>query len=594
MSDVKNSNIRAGMLAIWRHLQPYKGTLLLLSGLGIISASANGAVPYVTGRFFDALIAVSLGESATAQGLPVWLFFLGIWTGIQLVANNIDWVIDRLRRTVDTKIHMAIQAQGFAHLFRLPMSFHKNVHINEVLEKISKAGWRTSAVVMTVIDISPQLLSIVIGITLAASINVLLAGVLAVGVTLYLVLLLNILRPVAVIDESAHKSWNEGWNDAAAAVQQIESVKQATAEEYESKKTFDVFFNRTFNLWYRMERIWSNVSFFQRTVIFLTQLAVFLISVHFIATGIITVGELVAINGYALMFFGPFASLGNRWQVIQNGLTSALQVEEIFAEEEELYKPVGGKTLRNASGRVAFEHVTFRYDEAQPMVLNDVNFSTEPGEVIALVGESGVGKSTLVQLISGYFFPSKGIVKVEGVDTHSLNLTSLRKQIAIVPQEVALFNDTIYANIRYGAFSASEKEVITAAQRAHAHDFIEKFPNKYKQIVGERGIKLSVGQKQRIAIARAILRGPKILILDEPTSALDARTEQLITESLEELMQGRTTFIIAHRLSTVRKADKILVFEKGKIVEQGKHDELIQRRDGAYRRLYEYQIGLHN
>ncbi|HEX9609113.1 MAG TPA: ABC transporter ATP-binding protein, partial [Candidatus Paceibacterota bacterium] len=587
MSDVKNSNIRAGMLAIWRHLQPYKGTLLLLSGLGIISASANGAVPYVTGRFFDALIAVSLGESATAQGLPVWLFFLGIWTGIQLVANNIDWVIDRLRRTVDTKIHMAIQAQGFAHLFRLPMSFHKNVHINEVLEKISKAGWRTSAVVMTVIDISPQLLSIVIGITLAASINVLLAGVLAVGVTLYLVLLLNILRPVAVIDESAHKSWNEGWNDAAAAVQQIESVKQATAEEYESKKTFDVFFNRTFNLWYRMERIWSNVSFFQRTVIFLTQLAVFLISVHFIATGIITVGELVAINGYALMFFGPFASLGNRWQVIQNGLTSALQVEEIFDEEEELYKPVGGKTLRNASGRVAFEHVTFRYDEAQPMVLNDVSFSTEPGEVIALVGESGVGKSTLVQLVSGYFFPSKGIVKVEGVDTHSLNLTSLRKQIAIVPQEVALFNDTIYANIRYGAFSASEKEVITAAQRAHAHDFIEKFPNKYKQIVGERGIKLSVGQKQRIAIARAILRGPKILILDEPTSALDARTEQLITESLEELMQGRTTFIIAHRLSTVRKADKILVFEKGKIVEQGKHDELIQRRDGAYRRLYE-------
>jgi ABC-type multidrug transport system fused ATPase/permease subunit len=170
----------------------------------------------------------------------------------------------------------------------------------------------------------------------------------------------------------------------------------------------------------------------------------------------------------------------------------------------------------------------------------------------------------------------------------------LRKQIAIVPQEVALFNDTIYANIRYGAFSASEKEVIAAAQRAHAHDFIEKFPNKYKQIVGERGIKLSVGQKQRIAIARAILRGPKILILDEPTSALDARTEQLITESLEELMQGRTTFIIAHRLSTVRKADKILVFEKGKIVEQGKHDELIQRRDGAYRRLYEYQIGLHN
>jgi ABC-type multidrug transport system fused ATPase/permease subunit len=170
---------------------------------------------------------------------------------------------------------------------------------------------------------------------------------------------------------------------------------------------------------------------------------------------------------------------------------------------------------------------------------------------------------------------------------------ALRKHIAIVPQEPVLFNESIRANIKYGNLRASDQEVEEAAKEAHAHEFIEKFPKKYKQVVGERGIKLSVGQKQRIAIARAILRDPKILILDEPTSALDARTEQLITESLEKLMEGRTTFIIAHRLSTVRKANKILVFEKGRIVEEGKHDELVSIPDGVYRRLYEYQIGLH-
>lgn len=225
-------------------------------------------------------------------------------------------------------------------------------------------------------------------------------------------------------------------------------------------------------------------------------------------------------------------------------------------------------------------------------MLAGVDFKVHAGEVVAFVGESGVGKSTAISLISGYYFPSKGRVLIDGVDTRKFCLTELRKNIAVVPQEVALFNNTIKSNICYGLPSASEEDIVRATREAHAEDFIVALPLGYDTLVGERGIKLSVGQKQRVAIARAILRDPKILILDEPTSALDSETERKVTEALEKLMRGRTTFIIAHRLSTVRKADRIFVLEKGKIVEEGSHDQLMQIENGNYRHRYELHIGL--
>ena len=225
-------------------------------------------------------------------------------------------------------------------------------------------------------------------------------------------------------------------------------------------------------------------------------------------------------------------------------------------------------------------------------MLDGLNFKVEQGERIAFVGKSGVGKSTTIDLVSGYYFPTKGEVLVDGHDTRKFDLIALRGGIAVVPQEPSLFNDTIMMNIKYGKLKATDSEVVEAAKKARAHEFIEELPEKYSQLVGERGIKLSVGQKQRIAIARAILRNPAILILDEPTSALDAETEKQIAESFDELMKGRTTFIIAHRLSTVRKADRIFVFEKGRIVEEGRHEDLAKLEGGFYKRLHDYQIGL--
>lgn len=592
-SQKEKKEIKKGLRAIARHVRPFRGTIILLSFLGLISAIANGFVPYVTGHFFDALIGVSQHHATTfTSGLPLWAFFLGAWTLIQLVANNTDWVLDRLHRKVETEVHFKMQVDGFVHMFRLPFSYHKNAHTNGDLQKISMASWRVSHILATMVNITPQFLSVLIGIVLSASISPLLAGVLLLGVVCYVLLLIKILLPIAAIDSRAHRSWNQGWDDAAASVQQVESVKQATAEEYEINKVHANLLTNTKNLWFRLNTSWSNVSFFQRTIVFVTQLVVFILSIALISKGDITVGELVALNGYASMFFGPFVALGSSWQIIQNGITTAAQSEDIFDEEEEVYVPKDAVTLEHMSGAVEFRDVSFKYGSEQPSVLSSISLTIQPGSVVALVGESGVGKSTLASLISGYYFPTEGSVLVDGVDTRSLNLIALRKHIAVVPQEVALFNDTIMANIRYGT-DALPVEVKHVAKEAHMEEFIHMLPDQYETLVGERGIKLSVGQKQRVAIARAMLRDPAILILDEPTSALDARTEQIITESLEKLMKGRTTFIIAHRLSTVRKADLIIVFEKGTISERGTHEELMKKEHGTYRRLYELQVGLH-
>ncbi|MEK7093893.1 MAG: ABC transporter ATP-binding protein, partial [Patescibacteria group bacterium] len=314
-----SKEFKNGFRAIRYFLQPFSRELVILIVLGVLSAIANGSVPYITGRFFDELINVAGNRAEIGFGaLPLWGFLLLIWAIIQLTANVVDWINDRVGRTVNSKLHFNIQVDGFIHLFKLPLLYHKNHHIHGEMQKINNAGWRVGSIVRNVVRIGPEFLSLIIGIILAASINVSLAGILIIGVLLYSLLLVRILKPAAENDSLAHRSWNEKWDEAASAVTQIESVKQAAAEEYESEKTRVGLAVVTYALWQKLETIWSNVSFFQRVIVLGTQLTVFMLSVRLVADGSLTIGELLALNGYAAMFFGPFVSLGYTWQTIQN------------------------------------------------------------------------------------------------------------------------------------------------------------------------------------------------------------------------------------------------------------------------------------
>ena len=592
-SEGEKISLREGGRGIWRHVREYKSTILLLSLLGVISAIANGAVPYVTGRFFDSLIALSRGETTTYAGIATWMLLLGAWALVRVVSDSIDWWIDRRRRWLGTNIQTSTLAEGFVHLLQLPLSFHANEHIDAAFTKINAASWRMSEIIRTLMDIAPQFLSIAIGIALAFTINTTLASVLVGGVAAYIVALTLLLRGTAAADAAGHRAWNDSWSDAASAVTQTSAVKQASSEPYEVARIRQSIRGNVAQLWYKNELNWNRVNLWQRILVFATQATIFAMSIHYVSAGVITIGQLVALNGYALMFFGPLVSLGYNWQVIQNGVTAAGNLERIFARAQENYHPTNAKHEGTEFGAVRFADVSFKYESDQAPILSHLSFTAEPGQVVALVGESGVGKSSAISLISGYYFPNEGSVILDGVDTREWDLLALRSRIAVVPQEVALFNDTIRANIRYGAFGATDAQVEEAAREAHIHDFIEKQAKAYDTLVGERGIKLSVGQKQRIAIARAILRNPEFLILDEPTSALDIETEQLITASLDRLMKGRTTFIVAHRLSTIRKADKILVIKDGAVAEEGTHAELAAREGGIYRHLYDLHLGLY-
>lgn len=305
--------------------------------------------------------------------------------------------------------------------------------------------------------------------------------------------------------------------------------------------------------------------------------------------GELTIGQLVAFNAYLLMLSGPVQDLAWLVNAAGEAAAGAQRAFEVLDTPPEIQSPPGAIVLPTISGRVEFRNVSFQYQGENAQALEEINLTVEPNQIIALIGPTGSGKTSLVNLIPRFYDVSAGEVRIDGYDVRCVDLVSLRKQIGIVLQTSLLFSATVRENIAYGRPEASMDEIIAAAKAAQAHEFITNLPQGYETVVGERGVTLSGGQRQRVAIARALLMNPRILILDDSTSSVDTQTERLIQQALDHLMQGRTTFVIAHRLSTVRRADLILVMNRGRIVERGSHAELLAQ-GGLYREIYDLQL----
>ena len=307
-----------------------------------------------------------------------------------------------------------------------------------------------------------------------------------------------------------------------------------------------------------------------------------------VINGNLTAGALIAFLVYATNLANPIKRLSRIYGNVQKAMAAAERVFSVLDEKTDIIEKENATELKAVIGKVDFKAVTFKYNENE-VILKDINLEVKAGQMVAIVGPSGAGKTTIVNLLPRFYDPVAGNIYIDDVNIADVTLASLREKIGIVPQETVLFNGSIYDNILYGDLTATTEEVMAAAKAANAHDFIMQMADQYQTQIGERGLKLSGGQRQRIAIARAILKNPRILILDEATSALDTESEKLVQDALDKLMVGRTSFVIAHRLSTILQADMIIVMEKGQIVEQGSHEELL-KLDGLYSGLYKLQF----
>ncbi len=365
-----------------------------------------------------------------------------------------------------------------------------------------------------------------------------------------------------------------------------ETVKYFGNEEHEARR-FDVGRRRYETAAIRSSRTLSLLNMGQGAIISAGLVSVMIMAGYGVKAGTMTLGDFVAVNAFLIQLYMPLNMLGFAYREIRNALVNMEKMFGLLDVTTEIADKPGAPALVVSGGEIVFDHVDFHYEKARP-ILHDVSFRVAPGDTVAIVGSSGAGKSTVSRILFRYYDVAAGSVRIDGQDIRDVTQASLRAAIGVVPQDTVLFNDTIYYNIAYGRPGATREEVEQAARLARIHDFIMALPQGYEATVGERGLKLSGGEKQRVAIARTILKNPHILLFDEATSALDTRTEQEIQRSLEEVSRGRTTVVIAHRLSTIIHADEIVVLDHGRVSERGRHAELLAR-NGLYADMWRRQ-----
>lgn len=477
-----------------------------------------------------------------------------------------------------------------AHLIRLPMSFLSDKRLGKIVQRFERGSDVLERMIRDVLfSLVPSFLSLIFAFAVMLWLQWQLAGLVLLTVVSYSMTMISRNKKIVSLNRQTRKMWEEAWGHMWDIVNNVKAVKANTNEEFEIKRT-----NTNFGGCYLREReaeeLRHKIKAYEHLIFGGGAVITMSLGALMLRWKMIDAGVLFAFLGYIQLAYTPFSRLAHNWRFVLEGVVVEERVAKFLVEEEEDYE--SGEEIKIV-GSIEFRNVSFGYDqEAGKEVLSNINLTVKEGETVAIVGESGVGKTTFIDLLSRYYDATAGEIIIGGRNIKSWTLKSLRSQIAVVPQDVSLFNDTIKLNIAYGDIDKISDVIAIedVAKASYAHNFItgKRFVDGYNQMVGERGIKLSAGQKQRVAIARALIRDPKILILDEATSALDSESEMYVQQALEVLIKSRTTFIIAHRLSTVKKADKIVVFHDGGIAEIGKHEELIAK-NGIYKKLIDLQ-----
>ncbi|HEX6948393.1 MAG TPA: ABC transporter transmembrane domain-containing protein [Nitrospira sp.] len=561
-------------------LKPYLPRMALAGLLVMAVAAINLALLKLAGLLWDV---ITVQRDAGRMNELIALFL-----GLVVVQGLCSMGHSYLTAWVSQHIVADFRRHLFGHLQTLSVGFFARRRTGELLSRLmNDVTIIQSVVTETPIDGAKQLVTFVGGIAFLLAMNWRLC--------LLILVLLPLLVIVAKFFGRRLKSLSTSIQDQTAAlstlieeviagIRIVKSFVQTGREE----GRFAAQVDRTVSLTMRRAGIMAVFIPVISLLTFAAAAAVLWYGGRQVIEGAVSPGELFAFVLFAGILIGPFSSAARVFAQIREAQGATARVFEILDTQSDIRDNPHAAVLPPVSGAITVEHINFFYDSRQP-VLTDVSFEAKPGEMVAIVGPTGAGKTTVMNLLHRFYDPTEGRITVDGMDLRQVTLDSWYRQIALVPQETILFGGTILDNIRYGNHDATEAAVKEASRAAHAHDFILSFPDQYQTVVGEKGVNLSGGQRQRIAIARAVLKNPRILLLDEATSALDTESERLVQEALEQLMKGRTTFVIAHRLTTVQGADRILVLDKGHLVETGTHNELMVRQ-GLYHYLYSMRL----
>jgi ATP-binding cassette subfamily B protein len=578
----------ATLQRIASYLKPYKRHALLLAVVSLIEVGTALIPPMLTRQIVDGVLVPkegntdSMSERLTLLGLLVLAM-----VGIRVLNWGLEWAHGWTVSWLGARMTADIRNRLYQQLELLSLQFYDRRQVGAVMSRVTRDAGRLQEFL---VEGLPYLI-----------INALmLIGILGILFRMHWLLALLILVPVPFMMgwgvifwkrmRLYFNKWDQAWSDIMATVNETLSgirVVKAFAQEVREIAAFGIRNKKIRQLAIRTEINWE---IFFATTTLLTSFGILIVwffGGQEVIRDALTIGTLLAFYAYMWMLYEPIEWFGqvNNWMT--RAFTGAERIFEVIDTPAEAYKDPDARPISNIRGEISFKNVTFGYDKSKP-VLHEINLNVTPGEMVGLVGRSGVGKTTTVNLICRFYDVDQGIIEVDGVPIQKIRLEDLRSQIGIVPQEPFLFSGTVAENISYGKPGASFEEIMEAAIAANAHNFIVGKSDGYDTQVGERGGELSGGEKQRVAIARAILHDPKILILDEATSSVDVETEKQIQEAIARLTQGRTTFAIAHRLSTLRNADRLVILEGGRIVEIGTHNELMEKK-GIFYELVQLQ-----